>query len=84
MRPKIYFTVHDWMFKALKLRGNQLIIFSYLYAESKYGAKDGYSTINSISEVLNIPDRTVRHCTLELREKNYITGKLVKTKNYTK
>ena len=81
MRPDIYFIVYDWMIKKLKLRGNELLIFSYIYSYSKF--KDKPLSVIHISRVLNIPRRTVRDCNRRLMDKKLIQGELLKTNNFT-
>lgn len=70
-----YYTVHEWMFKDLKLSGSELIIYAVIYRYANVENQYFTMTIRSLAEHLNLSNATVQKCINSLVEKDLILKK---------
>ena len=57
-----YYTVHEWMFKDLKLSGSELTIYAVIYRYANVENQYFTMTIRSLAEHLNLSNATVQKC----------------------
>ena len=70
-----YYTVHEWMFKDLKLSGSELTIYAVIYRYANVENQYFTMTIRSLAEHLNLSNETVQKCINSLVEKDLILKK---------
>ena len=70
-----YYTVHEWMFKDLKLSGSELTIYAVIYRYANVENQYFTMTIRSLAEHLNLSNATVQKCINSLVEKDLILKK---------
>lgn len=76
---KEQFILHGWMSSALRLRGNELLVFAYIFDDID---RDGYcvASLYQIAQSINVSVDTARTLTNNLANYNMIT----KDKYYNK
>ena len=69
---KGYILIPLWASKNLGLKGNELMVFSYIYGFSQDGRSDCFTPMKEICELLNITPKTIFNCIKSLTEKNLL------------
>ena len=69
---KGFILVPLWSSKDLGLKGNELMLFSYIYGFSQDGRSYCFTPMKEICELLNITPKTVLNCIKSLTEKNLL------------
>lgn len=71
------FVVQDWMVTKLKLKGNELFVFAYLYSATNLKGTCAI-TQDELCTNLNLSKDTVRKCTKKLITSGYIKCEQIK------
>ena len=79
MRPSIYFTVHDWMVKKMKLNGTNLLVMAFVY--NYYSTLRVKVTKQDIMKLFDLSDRGARHKIYFLVDKGFIIKKKIPWEN---
>lgn len=69
---KGYILIPLWASKNLGLKGNELMVFSYIYGFSQDGRSYCFTPMKEICELLNITPKTIFNCIKSLTEKNLL------------
>lgn len=72
MKNENYITIQGWMINVLKLKGNELVLFSIIYGFSQDNNSEYKGSINYISNSLQISKRSAVNLINRLVDKNYI------------
>jgi len=71
-REENYIMVREFMIKDLKLSGNELLAYAYIYGFSVNKNGVYFGSIDSLSEIINVSRRTVINVLQSLTKKGYL------------
>jgi len=67
-----YVTIHGWMCNELNLKGNDLLVFAYIYSYSRDGQNKCYSSLETIADTFNLSKQTIINSIKKLVDNGYI------------
>lgn len=67
-----YVVIHGWMCNELNLKGNDLLVYAYIFSYSRDGQNKCYSNLDTIAKTFNISKPTVIKSIKNLVDSGYI------------
>lgn len=78
MKPEIYYTVHDWMYKELGLRNGQILAMSYLYAVARSYREVLKLQPKDVARHTGMTERNARNVLKSLEVLGYAKTKIIR------
>lgn len=75
MKNENYLVIQGWMLNELKLKGNELLMYSLIYGYSQDGINGYYGSIGNLADTLNLSRQTVINILRNLEDNNLIVKK---------
>lgn len=72
MNSDNYVIIHGWMCNELNLKGNDLLVYAYIFSYSRDGQNKCYSNLDTIAKTFNISKPTVIKSIKNLVDSGYI------------